>query len=218
MTTTGKDFPVRSDAFRFRSETRASSAATSPACTECFDIFPAKPGDSDVINQMERLSSKEMKIAARLVWMAVGASCRSATVGMLVSRVGVRNLTLPERWSLSTSPWDLVADEALVALLQLPFERGQDGGPGGGVLLHLVAIATDDVAPPGQRHGLGLVFDVLLDWPRALGRHVREADRRSVRPSGRDRRPACQYAQGEAGGRHRRTRGGLQRQPLLPPV
>src|SRR5271157_2936652 len=48
-----------------------------------------------------------MKIAARLVWMAVGASCRSATVGMLVSRVGVRNLTLPERWSLSTSPWDL---------------------------------------------------------------------------------------------------------------
>src|SRR5271165_1100419 len=109
MTTTGKDFPVRSDAFRFSSETRASSAATSPACTECFDIFPAKPGDSDVINQMERLSSKEMKIAARLVWMAVGASCRSATVGMLVSRVGVRNLTLPERWSLSTSPWDLKA-------------------------------------------------------------------------------------------------------------
>src|SRR5271157_1821798 len=107
MTTTGKDFPVRSDAFRFSSETRASSAATSPACTECFDIFSPEPGDSDVINQMERLSSKEMKIAARLVWMAVGASCRSATVGMLVSRVGVRNLTLPERWSLSTSPWDL---------------------------------------------------------------------------------------------------------------
>ena len=107
MTMIGKDFPVRSDAFRFSSETRASSAAMSPAFTECFDIFPAKPGDSDVINQMERLSSKEMKIAARLVWMAVGASCRSATVGMLVSRVGVRNLTLPERWSLSTSPWDL---------------------------------------------------------------------------------------------------------------
>jgi len=56
---------------------------------------------------MERLSSKEMKIAARLVWMADGASCQSATVGVLVSRVGVRNLTLPERWSLSTSPWDL---------------------------------------------------------------------------------------------------------------
>src|SRR5271157_4699462 len=79
MTTIGKDFPVRSDALRFSSETRASSAATSPARTECFDIFSAEPGDSDVINQMERLSSKEMKIAARLVWMAVGASCRSAT-------------------------------------------------------------------------------------------------------------------------------------------
>src|SRR5208282_4207032 len=116
MTTIGKDFPVRSDAFRFSSETRASSAATSPACTECFDIFPAKPGDSDVINQMERLSSKEMKIAARLVWMAVGASCRSAMVGMLVSRVGVRNLTLPERWSLSTSPWDLPAEADLAVL------------------------------------------------------------------------------------------------------
>src|SRR5271157_4105174 len=100
MTTIGKDFPVRSDAFRFSSETRASSAATSPARTECFDIFSAEPGDSDVISQMERLSSKETKIAARLVWMAVGASGRSATAGMVVSRVGVRNLTLPERWSL----------------------------------------------------------------------------------------------------------------------
>ena len=42
-----------------------------------------------------------------------------------------------------------VADEGLVALLQLPLQRGQDRGPGGGVLLHLFAIATDDVAPPG---------------------------------------------------------------------
>src|SRR5271165_2123924 len=56
----------------------------------------------------------------------------------------------------------LVADKALVALLQLPLERGQDGGPGGGVLFHLLAIATDDVTPPGQRHRLGLVVDVLV--------------------------------------------------------
>ena len=116
MTTIGKDFPVRSDAFRFSSEKRASSAATSPARTECFDIFSAEPGDSDVINQIERLSSKEMKIAARLVWMAVGASGRSAKVGMVVSRVGVRNLTLPERWSLSTSPWDLIFSRAKLQL------------------------------------------------------------------------------------------------------
>ena len=62
----GKDFPVRSDAFRLSSEKRASSAATSPARTECFDIFSPEAGDSDVISQMERrLSSKETKLAAR---------------------------------------------------------------------------------------------------------------------------------------------------------
>src|SRR5271157_646892 len=92
----GKDFPVRANAFFCNSENRASSAATSPARKECFDIFSPEPGDSDVMSQIERLSSKEMKIAARLVWMAVGASGRSAMVGMVVSRVGVRNLTLPE--------------------------------------------------------------------------------------------------------------------------
>ena len=58
MTTIGKDFPVRSDAFRLSSEKRASSAATSPAHTECFDIFSPEAGDSDVISQMVRLSSK----------------------------------------------------------------------------------------------------------------------------------------------------------------
>ena len=52
----------------------------------------------------------------------------------------------------------LVADEALVALLQLPLERGQDGGPGGGVLLHLLVIATDDVAPSGAES---------RPWPRS---------------------------------------------------
>ena len=65
MTTIGKDSPVRSDAFRLSSEKRASSAATSQARTECFDIFSPEPGDSDVISQMERLSSKETKLAAR---------------------------------------------------------------------------------------------------------------------------------------------------------
>jgi len=31
----------------------------------CFDIFSPEPGDSDVISQMERPSSKETKLAAR---------------------------------------------------------------------------------------------------------------------------------------------------------
>jgi hypothetical protein len=47
-----------------------------------------EPGDTDVTSQIERLSSKEMKMAARSVRIVVGASARSATLGMVVSRVG----------------------------------------------------------------------------------------------------------------------------------
>ncbi len=102
METIGKDFPVRAIAFCLSSAKRASSAATSPAGTECFDIFSPEPGDRDVISQTDRLSSNETNIAARLVWIAVGASARSAAVGMVVSRMGGYNLTLPERRLLST--------------------------------------------------------------------------------------------------------------------
>src|ERR1019366_8820378 len=107
MTSVGNDFPVRANAFCFISEKRANSAPMSPAGTLCFDIFSPAPGDSEVISQIERLSSKETKIAPRSLRMALGASGRSALTCMAVSRVGVRNLTLPERRSLSTSPWDL---------------------------------------------------------------------------------------------------------------
>src|SRR4030088_1636183 len=79
----------------------------SPAGTLCFDIFSPPSGDNDVISQVERLSSNEMNIAPRSLRIAFGASGRSATVCMVVSRVGGRNLTLPERRSLSTSPWYL---------------------------------------------------------------------------------------------------------------
>src|ERR1019366_840088 len=99
-----------------------SLARRGPAGTLCFDIFPPPPGDSEVISQVERLSSKEMKIAPRSVWMALGASGRSAIICMAVSRVGGRNLTLPERRSLSTSPWDL---DALLPALYL---RGISAG------------------------------------------------------------------------------------------
>ncbi len=73
-----------------------------PAATECFDIFSPEPGDSDVINQVERLNSNELKIAPRLDWIAVGASSWSDAICMVISRVCVSNHTLPERWSLST--------------------------------------------------------------------------------------------------------------------
>ena len=132
------------DAFRFNSEKRAISAATSPARTECFDIFSPKPGESDVISQMERLSSKEIKIAARLVWMAVGALCRLATVGMIVSGVGVRNLTLSERWSLSTSPWDLSTPDS-VQKLQTALHAKAKAEPGYRFYVLYDKISRDDI-------------------------------------------------------------------------
>src|SRR6195256_5653358 len=107
MTMIGKDSPVRVNALRRRSAKRASSAPTFPAGIPCFDIFSPPPGNRDVISQVERLSSNEINIAPRSLRIAFGASGRSATVCVVVSRVGGRNLTLPERRSLSTSPWDL---------------------------------------------------------------------------------------------------------------
>lgn len=51
-----------------------SCAAMFPTGTLCFDIFSPPPGASEVINQVERLSSKETKMAPRLVRIAVGSS------------------------------------------------------------------------------------------------------------------------------------------------
>src|SRR6267154_4199575 len=109
MTMTWKDCLVRANAFCLSSDRRASSAAMFQADKPCFDIFSPPPGDSDVISQVERLSSNETKIAPRSVRIAVGASGRSAAICMVASRVGGSNLTLPEYRSLSTSPWDLEA-------------------------------------------------------------------------------------------------------------
>ena len=112
MTTKGKTFPVLARAFFRSCAKRSSSPATSPPRTACFDIFSPPSGDSDVISHVDLLSSNETNIAPRSVRIAFGASGRSATVCMVVSRVGGRNLTLPERRSLSTSPWDLDQDLA----------------------------------------------------------------------------------------------------------
>ena len=104
MTMIGKDFPVWANAFLSSSEKRIRSAAMSPADTLCFDIFSPPPGDTDVMSQIERLSSKETKIAPRLARIAVGSSCRSAIDCMAVSTVGSCNLTLRRARPLSTSP------------------------------------------------------------------------------------------------------------------
>src|SRR3984957_4007008 len=74
MTTTWKDGPVRANAFCWSSDRRASSAAMFPADKPCFDIFSPPPGERDVINQVEQLSSNEAKIAPGLVWVAVGSA------------------------------------------------------------------------------------------------------------------------------------------------
>src|SRR6202035_1489551 len=87
MTMIGNDFPVRANAFCLRTEKRVSSVQMSPAGTLCFDIFSPPPGDSEVISQVDRLSSIETKIAPRSLRIALGASGRSAITCMAVSRV-----------------------------------------------------------------------------------------------------------------------------------
>src|SRR5580692_9227243 len=88
MTMIGNVFPVRAKAFCLRAENRARSAQISPAGTLCFDIFSPAPGDSEVISQLERLSSNETKIAPRSLRIALAASGRSAITRMVVSSVG----------------------------------------------------------------------------------------------------------------------------------
>ena len=104
----GKSRPVRPRAFSLSWANRTSKPATSPARIECFDIFSPAPGDKDVISQVDRLSSKDAKIAGRSVWIAVDASVRSAATCMVVSTVGGLATSLCRaRRSLSRRPWDL---------------------------------------------------------------------------------------------------------------
>ena len=68
----------------------------------CFDIFSPAPGDSDVINHFEWLSSNEMKIARRSVRIVAGVSAITATTCMIASRVNVQRPPLPRHRQLST--------------------------------------------------------------------------------------------------------------------
>ena len=52
---------------------------------ECLDIFSPAPGESEVTTQVERLSSKDTKIAPRLIRMAAGDSGKADAFGILPS-------------------------------------------------------------------------------------------------------------------------------------
>src|SRR5262245_59712107 len=78
-----------------------------------------------------------------------------------------REVLLAER--LEIAPKARVADQCLVALGELALQCGHDRSPIGGILLSLLAVAADDVAPPRQHHRLGLVIDLLA----ALLQHQR---------------------------------------------
>jgi len=102
MTMIGKSLPVRPRAFFLSWPNRLSRPATSPAATVCLDIFSPAPGDRDVITQLDRLSSNEMKIAPRSIRIAACVGRGAAASCIVASGVGeFSNLTLPERRSLS---------------------------------------------------------------------------------------------------------------------
>src|SRR3954469_25211554 len=65
MTMMGKTCPVRTRAFSLSGDKRARRAAMSPLGTACFDIFSPPPGAREVMTQVERLSSRDTKIALR---------------------------------------------------------------------------------------------------------------------------------------------------------
>jgi hypothetical protein len=102
MTMTWKDCPVRANAFCLSSDRRASSAAMFPADKPSFDIFSPPPGESDVINQVERLSSNETKIAPRSV-LRNGERVTSVASRLSGFATSVCALAL----AAIHSPWDL---------------------------------------------------------------------------------------------------------------
>src|SRR5215207_2558070 len=67
---------------------RARRAAMSPLRTECFDIFSPLPGAREVMTQVDRLSSRDTKIALRSVRIAACSSGRGQRTCMGRSRVG----------------------------------------------------------------------------------------------------------------------------------
>src|SRR5450830_2047105 len=143
MTTNEKTFPVLARVFSRSCAKRSNSPATSPPRTTCFDIFSPPPGDSDVISQVDRLSSNETKIAPRSVRIAVGAWGWSVTICMVASRVGGSATSLCQ----SVGRYPLPMGSLLI-------DR-EDDGMGG-----RIDIETDDVAQLVDEARIGGEFEL----------------------------------------------------------
>src|SRR3954462_1719881 len=99
----------------------------SPLGTACFDIFSPPPGAREVMTQVERLSSRDTKIALRSVRIAACLSGRGQRACMVAPAWVVQHPTLPESKMLPVAPMGSSARRA--------------GAPGAG--------------PHGAAHGLG---------------------------------------------------------------
>src|SRR3954468_948263 len=104
MTMMGKTCPVRARAFSLSWDKRAKRAAMSPLGTACFDIFSPPPGAREVMTQVERLSSRDTKIALRSVRTAACLSGRGQRACMVAPEWVVQHPTLPESKMLPVAP------------------------------------------------------------------------------------------------------------------
>src|SRR5215217_6739132 len=104
MTMIGKMRPVRARAFSVSWDKRTRRAAVSPLGTECFDIVSPLPGAREVMTQVERLSSRETKIALRSVRTAACSSGRGLRACMVAPEWVVQHPTLPESKMLPVAP------------------------------------------------------------------------------------------------------------------
>ena len=104
---------IRRRARSLSSSNRLSKPAMSPPRTTCFDIFSPDPGESDVINQVERLSSNDTKTAPRSVRMVAGLPGRDMIPCMIVSEVRVEATSLCLGVGRYLRPWDLNPVERL---------------------------------------------------------------------------------------------------------
>src|SRR5918993_4197682 len=93
----GKTRPVRARAFSLSWDKRATRAAVSPLRTECFDIF-SLPGASEVMTQVERLSSRDTKIALRSVRTAACSSGRGQRACMVAPEWVVQRPHSASEW------------------------------------------------------------------------------------------------------------------------